>query len=483
MKISLRYKILISFSCVFFIGIIVLIYSTEKIINNNNQYIIEKEMKQVRKDIDIYLKQYFILNNTEPNKSIFKVEGKNITEELSYKIGDEISLYSDAGEILWDSYGHRDDKDSTEDLKLALEGKTSYSINKKNNKFFVNLSYPINLNEKNIGILRYTRDYTKFYSGSNHIISTIKIIACSLFFFIVLLSSMLTQHITRPIINLQEASKKIKQGDFEVDVCITSKDEIGELAKSFKSMVETIKDQIITIKRDRDALREVEMSRKVFFDNVTHELKTPITTILGYSEIIEDNGFTEEEFFKKGIAHIRQESERLNRMVVELLDLSKNTYKDFSYEFDFIDLSRILNITCEEMFIKARRYNITIQSNIEGNINIKADKDKLKQIFINIIDNSIKYGYVNSTIKVNAYKKYSKAIIEVIDEGEGIDLKDIENIFQPFFRVDKKLSREKGGNGLGLSIVKTIVEKHNGQVHIKSKVKEWTKVTIEFPLL
>ncbi|WP_163246456.1 hypothetical protein, partial [Clostridium sporogenes] len=84
---------LISFSFVFFIGIIVLIYSTEKIINNNNEYIIEKEMKQVRKDIDIYLKQYFILNDIQPNKSVFKVEGKDITEELSYKIGDEITLY------------------------------------------------------------------------------------------------------------------------------------------------------------------------------------------------------------------------------------------------------------------------------------------------------------------------------------------------------------------------------------------------------
>ncbi len=297
MKISVRYKMLISFSFVFFIGIIVLIYSTEKIINNNNEYIIEKEMKQVRKDIDIYLKQYFILNDIQPNKSVFKVEGKDITEELSYKIGDEVTLYSQSGEILWDSYADKGNKDSHEDLKLALKGKTSYSINKRNSKTFVSLSCPITLDNNNIGILRYTRDYTRLYKGSDHIINTIKIIAITLFLFIVLLSSILAKHITRPIIKLQEASRKVEDGDFEVKIRPSSKDEIGELAKSFKSMVDTIKEQIVTIKKDRDTLKELEMSRKIFFDNVTHELKTPITTILGYSQIIEENGFTDEEFF------------------------------------------------------------------------------------------------------------------------------------------------------------------------------------------
>ena len=266
-------------------------------------------------------------------------------------------------------------------------------------------------------------------------------------------------------------------------ICPSSRDEIGELAKSFKSMVDTIKEQIVTIKKDRDALKELEMSRKIFFDNVTHELKTPITTILGYSQIIEENGFTDEEFFKKGISHVIQESERLNRMVVELLNLSKNTYKDFSYEFTPMDLSNILSVTCEEMIIKAKRYNMVIESKIEYGINIKGDKDKLKQVFINIIDNSIKYGYVNSTIKVRCYIKNNNAIIEVEDKGDGIDSKNIENIFQPFFRVNKKSSREKGGNGLGLAIVKAIVEKHDGKISVESKVKEWTKIIIEFPLL
>ena len=168
---------------------------------------------------------------------------------------------------------------------------------------------------------------------------------------------------------------------------------------------------------------------------------------------------------------------------MELLNLSKNTYKDFSYEFTTIDLSNILSSTCEEMIIKAKRYNMVIKSKIEYGIKIKGDRDKLKQVFINIIDNAIKYGYVNSTIKIRAYIKYNNAIIEMEDKGEGIAPKDIENIFQPFFRVNKKSSREKGGNGLGLAIVKAIVEKHDGKIYIQSQIKEWTKVIIEFPLL
>ncbi|MDO7206304.1 HAMP domain-containing sensor histidine kinase [Paraclostridium bifermentans] len=128
------------------------------------------------------------------------------------------------------------------------------------------------------------------------------------------------------------------------------------------------------------------------FDNVTHELKTPMTTIIGYSEIIKDNQFTDEEFFNKGINRIISEANRLNRMIVQLLDISKNSNKNFDYELKKIDLSKIIVSMCEDMTHKAKKYNMSININVGKNIKIIANEDKIKEIIINLLDNAIKYG-------------------------------------------------------------------------------------------
>lgn len=482
MKLSIRYKILISFSFIFLIGISVLIYSTEKVINKNNEFIIRSEMIQGRKDIDTYLKQYFVLNNIEPSKAVLKIDGKNIVEELSYKIGDEVVLYSDNGELLWTTYNGEIEKDK-KDLQLAMDGKTAYTICKTGHKVIVNLSYPVYFKNKTLGIISYGKEYTELYSKSNHIINTIKIIGIGLFLLILIISFIISKRITKPIIQLTEASKEISKGNFEVNLRENCSDEIGELALNFKNMAQRIKNQIFTIEKDRDTLKNLEMSRKTFFDNVTHELKTPITTILGYAEIIDKNGFTDEDFFKKGMGHIIGESKRLNRMVIELLELSKNTTGEFNYSFSKANLSNLLRVACEEMAIRGKRYNIQIVNNIENDLFINGDEDKLKEIFINLIDNSIKYGYVNSIIKVAAVKNDNKVSINIEDMGEGIPKEELENIFQPFYRINKKLSRKKGGNGLGLPIVKAIVEKHGGNIVIESVLKKGTVVTIEIPCI
>ena len=135
------------------------------------------------------------------------------------------------------------------------------------------------------------------------------------------------------------------------------------------------------------------------------------------------------------------------------------------------------------MAIRAKRYNIQIDDIIEDGLFVKGDEDKLKEIFVNLLDNSIKYGYVNSIIQVKVFKNDNKAFISMEDRGEGIPKEELENIFQPFYRINKKLSRKKGGNGLGLPIVKAIVEKHGGNICIESELKQGTIVTIEIPCI
>ncbi|MFD3155897.1 ATP-binding protein [Haloimpatiens sp. FM7330] len=479
MKSSIQYKILFSFSIVIFLVLASLIFVLQSTVDKNNEKVLNNEMIQTKKDLDVYLKQYFLINNMEANKTAFKVEGNNISQELSYKVGSNVVIYDKNGKIISD-FANEYMKVDNSDLKRAIKGDIAYAINYMDNKVIVNLSYTVKGSKNdNIGIVRYSKDYTQVYNSNENIIYIVKIFSISMFLLIFVISFIISKQITKPIIELTNKSVQISKGNLDVDINIKSKDEVGQLGDNFKHMVEKIKSQINIIKRDRDALKEITEQKKIFFDNVTHELKTPITTILGYGEILKENGFTDKEFFEKGVSCIISESERLNRMVVELLELSKATSQDFTYYFSNIDFTKLIKNTCEEMNIKAKKYNILIKCLVEDNVILNGDNDKLKEMLVNILDNSIKYGNVNSTISVEMHKKNEVINLKIKDEGQGIPKEHLENIFQPFYRVSKKKSREKGSSGLGLAITKAIVEKHEGTIDIKSELGKGTTVNIK----
>jgi signal transduction histidine kinase len=269
-------------------------------------------------------------------------------------------------------------------------------------------------------------------------------------------------------------------GDFNLYINIKSKDEIGELANTFKLMVQRIKEQISIIERDRDSLMESQKQNKVFFDNVTHELKTPLTTILGYAQVIKENGFNDKDFFDKGISYIINESKRLNDMVINILELSTVSTGNSEYNFEKIDLSKLTETTCEEMSIKGKKYNIDIHFNNKKPLYVRGDYNRLREVLVNIIDNSIKYGNVNSVIDVEVYSRDEIINLMVRDRGSGIPPAHIDRIFEPFYRISKHDSREKGSAGLGLSIVKNILDRHDAKISINSRLNEGTEIIIQF---
>lgn len=478
MKYSIQSKILVWFSIIVFIGLASLLFVSYQITEQNTAKIIENDMIAVKKNLDVYLKQYFLINNKELNEKNLLDNADNISRELGSEIGNKVEIYNLTGEKI--SNFLTLDKLDNSDLLKAVNGQIAYSISYNENKVLVNLSYPINIKNISIGIIRYSKDYTEIYTYNNRFKHVINIFATVIFTIIFIASIIISMQIAKPIVELTKNSEKVSKGNFDLNIKINSKDEIGELSNRFKIMVERIKEQITIIERERDNLKEAQKQNKAFFDNVTHELKTPLTTILGYAQIIQDNGFNDKDFFDKGTSYIIKESKRLNNMVVEILELSTASLKDVSYDFEKINLSKLVRNTCDEMDIKARKYNIRILQHIEDDLFIKGDNNKLKEVLINLIDNSIKYGNVNSTIEVEGYLKEEYIYLKIKDKGEGIAEEHINNIFQPFYRISKSESREKGSAGLGLSIVKNIVEKHGGTIDIKSRVKEGTEVIIRF---
>lgn len=239
---------------------------------------------------------------------------------------------------------------------------------------------------------------------------------------------------------------------------------------------------ILLVVRDITKLYELEKQQRLFVSSVSHELRTPLTTVIGYTDLLQRRGMDNPDLLIKSIDTINREGKRLLRLVDDLLSLSKYENADFKLVFSIVDINSLLEDVVTQMRVKSSKYNIDIFYNPVELPSIRGDYDRLKQVFINILDNAIKYSKSEEIIKVMAsyYENYIE--ISIRDYGPGISPDQVEYIFNPFFRVDEDRSREIGGTGLGLSIVKRIVERHNGQVNMESIQGEGTMVNVRIPV-
>ena len=227
---------------------------------------------------------------------------------------------------------------------------------------------------------------------------------------------------------------------------------------------------------------KLDNMRKEFVADVSHELKTPITSIKGYSETLLD-GDCDKETEKHFLHVIDDNADRMEKLVQDLLTLSKydnNRATNKPVEFDLGELAKL----CKEKFdIEIKRKNQEVNCFVTANVpNVYADKDGMERVILNILSNSIKYTPDGGKIDIYVGYVHNDAYVKIKDTGIGIPKNDLDRIFERFYRVDKARSRQLGGTGLGLSIAKEIIEKNNGSINIKSKVNEGTEVVIQIPV-
>jgi two-component system phosphate regulon sensor histidine kinase PhoR len=239
----------------------------------------------------------------------------------------------------------------------------------------------------------------------------------------------------------------------------------------------------IAVFHDITRLKELEIIRQDFVANVSHELRTPLTTIKGYAETLLEGALKEEVAFQF-VQVIKRHTDRLTKIVEDLLMLSKIESKEFQLKIEFVSLPDFINDVIDFVKEAAEKKEISIsQSKITSSQAVGADRNYLEQIFINLLDNAIKYTHEGGKVTISAIEKDKREIqFSIEDDGMGIPREDIPRIFERFYRVDKGRSQELGGTGLGLSIVKHLVQAHGGRVWVESQLGEGSTFYFTLPI-
>lgn len=280
-----------------------------------------------------------------------------------------------------------------------------------------------------------------------------------------MVSVQLSKRLAAPVMGVVQTARAIARGDVQQRVSSTSGGEFGHLASAVNEMAEKLSSDI-------DRLKGLERVRSEFLGNVSHELRTPIFSIQGFLETLLDGAINDpsvnRDFLEKAYRH----AERLNTLLNDLIEISRIQSGDMKMSFRYFPVLGFIQQVMDEQMADAKKKDISLSvaAGVDASEQVYGDRDRLKQVMINLIDNAIKYTQRGGKIVLHVRRLKHQCEITVEDTGCGISEAHLSRIFERFYRVDRDRSREVGGTGLGLSIVKHIVEAHGGTIRAESVI-------------
>ncbi|WP_338473208.1 HAMP domain-containing sensor histidine kinase [Niallia sp. XMNu-256] len=283
--------------------------------------------------------------------------------------------------------------------------------------------------------------------------------------FTIVIIIFLSRGITKPLIKMKEATSQISKGNYSLALSHTSDDELGDLARSIQLLATD--------------LNYLKKERSQFLASISHELRTPLTYIKGYADIVKKRNLPKDEQ-DKYLSIIVEESDRLAKLIKELFELAKMDQHTFIIEKEPINLYEFFTKVDQKFSPIFNENGMVLTIDCEPNLMLKADSLRLQQIFVNLLDNAMKYSKSGSTVALRAWKQKKDIHILIQDNGKGIPEEDLPFIFHRFYRVDKSRTRSLGGTGLGLAIIKELILAHGGDIIVRSKENIGTEFELIF---
>ena len=392
----------------------------------------------------------------------FSSEMRSTIENFSDKDKMELMAINARGRVILTSSGFSQEEDTAmPDYEQAMENGSGYWVGKVNGETMMAVSVDISDVSTDYSAIRVVASLEQIQGAVHTYAVAVGAVCCGVLLLLVVTGVYFIRSIIRPIKQISATTRKFAKGDFSVR--IDSHDEIGDLCASINQMA--------------DELSNTENMKNEFISSVSHELRTPLTAIKGWAETMCMD--TDPDTIQRGVHVIVNETERLSEMVEELLDFSRMQSGRFSLQCATMDILAELGDAVLIYEEKARKENIRIiYQEPEMLPFVYGDKNRIRQVFINVIDNAIKYSNPGSTITVSAEEVGNMIQVTVTDNGVGISEADLPHVKTKFF----KANHTRRGSGIGLAVADEIISMHGGRLDITSELNVGTNVTITLPV-
>lgn len=344
------------------------------------------------------------------------------------------------------------------------KNRKSVVVNKDSNKYVIVIG-----SVTDEYLLVYARDITSMDQSQNNLSRSLIFTGIGISLIFVFFLFLIVKNLTKPIRDLQKVTKEITEGNYEVRAKVAGEDEIAILGKHFNEMTDEVVSRI-------EEHRNISIQKQRFIDNLAHELKTPMTSIYGYAELLQNSKLSSEDSFN-ATSQIMYDVKRIQSMSQKLLDLALT--REVFIEKSPINLPEMFEQLKNDFHtqLKSKNIGLNIQCQLRS---INGDRVLIENLFANLIDNAIKASFTGGEILIISDRKEEKSIITVKDEGIGISKEHINQVFEPFFRSDFSRSSLKGGTGLGLALSKEIASAHHAKIEITSNLNEGTSIQVIF---
>ncbi len=360
-----------------------------------------------------------------------------------------------------------------EEVKEAMKKGTGYAI-RESATLKESMLYVASISENQKYIIRIAVPFSGIERYLGALVPALLISIGVTLFLSLILANRFAQSVTKPLHEIAEEMLKLKEEKPDFHFANYQYEEMNVIAATTMQMSKAVIESMNRIEFER-------LIRQEFFSNASHELKTPLTSIRGYLELIENDMVPDEAMKKEFLSRIKKETVNMTNLINDILTISRLETKEAEVILSDVRICPLVKEVCKSFEPQAKEYQVRLNMNCRP-ITMHANVQQLRALFTNLISNAIKYNKPGGMVNVTVNSEAGDVVIIVEDSGVGIPEDAQQRVFERFFRVDKGRSKRVGGTGLGLSIVKHIVGYYNGTIELESKLSEGSKFTVRLPI-
>jgi signal transduction histidine kinase len=480
-KISIKIKFSLFLAVLLLLVVSFLSLLVLRGIKNNQQNQYEQYLAGQAKTANTYFIQRILSEENKVPQTFLSVKGQEFAEQLELISGLTLVLYDRQGELVSKKVTDTESDNIKKTLGYALNNKTAYLM-EGNSLYYLT---PLKIGSDQVGVVQFYYSLAEHQAFYNNIRQLFIYIGAGLLVLSFFLGNVYYSSFATGIIKLDKMVDRIREGHYETTI-LKRRDEIGKLSQGIHAMsgqiMRTIQGMVAEQKKLKlavDKLSQLDKQQKQFIGNVTHEFKTPLTSIKAYIDLLEMYP-DDEKLLQTAIDNIKSETGRLYEMVDKVLQLSAMEKYDFELKFEKLAVKQAIESVLKGLKGRMDKFGINLNTELDEAY-IEGDKDSLTIVLINLLDNAIKYNKTNGTIFIKTYVSFHQVYIEISDTGIGIPKELIHKVFEPFYMVDKNRARENGGAGLGLSLAKKHAKSMGGAIFLLNTGIEGTSFRVTFP--